>query len=259
MKYIALLAGLVGLAAALPSPSQSQQLTRVHRRRPTQVRSSSFNQKQVSTSALDVLNSTHTSYSLNWAGAVQVGSGFKKVVGTVTVPQASGGSGAAASAWVGIDGDTCGRAILQTGIDFYGDGRFDAWYELIPDGSFAFQDFGMSVGDQIRMTVEAHTSTSGVATLENLTTGQTISHDFTNPPSELCEENAEWIVEDFIMNGNLIPFANFGSVTFTEASAEGSSGTVTPAGAQIFDIIANNKVITDCKTNGDDLTCDYTG
>ena len=48
---------------------------------------------------------------------------FKSVTGTfvVPVPKApSGGSGGfySASAWVGIDGDTCDTAILQTGIDF---------------------------------------------------------------------------------------------------------------------------------------------
>ena len=43
------------------------------------------------------------------------------VVPTPQVP--SGGSGAYyASAWVGIDGDTCGNAILQTGLDFNVDG-----------------------------------------------------------------------------------------------------------------------------------------
>ena len=47
---------------------------------------------------------------------------FKSVTGTFVVPtprEPSGGSGThSASAWVGIDGDTCGTAILQTGIDF---------------------------------------------------------------------------------------------------------------------------------------------
>ncbi len=47
---------------------------------------------------------------------------FKSVTGTFVVPtpkEPSGGSGThSASAWVGIDGDTCGSAILQTGIDF---------------------------------------------------------------------------------------------------------------------------------------------
>ena len=44
------------------------------------------------------------------------------MTGTFTVPtprEPSGASGThSASAWVGIDGDTCGNAILQTGVDF---------------------------------------------------------------------------------------------------------------------------------------------
>lgn len=39
------------------------------------------------------------------------------MTGTFTVPTPTGKDGAA-SAWVGIDGDTCGSAILQTGVDF---------------------------------------------------------------------------------------------------------------------------------------------
>ncbi|KAF8444750.1 hypothetical protein L210DRAFT_3530901 [Boletus edulis BED1] len=39
------------------------------------------------------------------------------VTGTFTVPSPSGSAGSAASAWVGIDGDTCQNAILQTGVD----------------------------------------------------------------------------------------------------------------------------------------------
>jgi hypothetical protein len=47
---------------------------------------------------------------------------FTAVTGKFTVPtpkKPSGSSGThAASAWVGIDGDTCETAILQTGVDF---------------------------------------------------------------------------------------------------------------------------------------------
>lgn len=42
----------------------------------------------------------------------------------------------AASAWVGIDGDTAQNSILQTGVDFYVEGSsvsYDAWYEWYPD------------------------------------------------------------------------------------------------------------------------------
>ena len=41
----------------------------------------------------------------------------------LSVPPGSSNAGEyAVSAWVGIDGDTCGNAILQTGVDFNVDG-----------------------------------------------------------------------------------------------------------------------------------------
>jgi hypothetical protein len=49
---------------------------------------------------------------------------IQSVTATFTVPVPSippGGDDSTtywASAWVGIDGDTCGNAILQTGLDF---------------------------------------------------------------------------------------------------------------------------------------------
>lgn len=61
-------------------------------------------------------NDTNVEYSGNWAGAILIGSGYTSVTGTFTAPTPSTeGSG---SAWVGIDGDTCTTAILQTGIDW---------------------------------------------------------------------------------------------------------------------------------------------
>lgn len=65
-------------------------------------------------------------YSSNWAGAVYEappsGATFTAVSATFTVPTptptGTGSGSYSASAWVGIDGDTCGSAILQTGVDF---------------------------------------------------------------------------------------------------------------------------------------------
>lgn len=66
---------------------------------------------------------TSLRYRLTCYSVLIAGRGtFKTVSGTFTVPtprEPSGGSGShSSSAWVGIDGDTCGNAILQTGIDF---------------------------------------------------------------------------------------------------------------------------------------------
>lgn len=247
MKYTTLLA-LFGLAAAAP---RGQKLVQRPAGQHVPNRSR-FIQRP---------NSTEVQYSSNWSGAVQIGTGFKSVTGTITVPRATGGGDAASSAWVGIDGDTCQTAILQTGLSFYGDGSFDAWFEWIPDYSHSFSGFDLSVGDQVKITVTASSKTAGVATLENLTSGQTVHHTFTSPPSTLCETNAEWIVEDFEQGGSLVPFANFGSITFTDASAQGSAGTVTPQGGTIIDLRDpdTQQVLSTCSTSGAELTCKYTG
>ena len=53
--------------------------------------------------------------------------------------------------------------------------------------------------------------------------------------AKLCGENAEWIVEDYEEGSSLIPFANFGTVTFTGVVATTSSGsTVGPSRAVIM-------------------------
>ncbi len=150
---------------------------------------------------------------------------------------------------------------LQTGVDFYVQGgqiSFDAWYEWFPDYAYNFDGFGISVGDSIRMTASATSTASGSVKIENLSTGQTVSQDFSGESDQLCETNAEWIVEDFEENGGLVPFANFGTVTFTSATvgtAAGASADI--SSAQILDIKQNNKVLTACSQSGSSVTCSY--
>src|ERR1700761_3399123 len=85
-------------------------------------------------------------FSSNWAGAVitapPAGQKFTTVSGRFNVPTPSRPAGAgagsySASAWVGIDGDTAGNSILQSGIDFTisssGAISYQAWYEWFPN------------------------------------------------------------------------------------------------------------------------------
>lgn len=204
----------------------------------------------------------------NWAGATLVSTGYTAISGTVTVPKVSvpaGGSASTAyyaSAWVGLDGDTCTSAILQTGVDFgiqNGKPTFEAWYEWYPAVSVDFPAMKLAEGDQIKMSINALSKTSGSAILENLTTGQTVSHNFTGQAHALCEENAEWIVEDFESGGGLVPFADFGTVTFTGATATQNGAAVGPAGATVMDIAQNGKTLTSCSTSSDSVTCSYSG
>ncbi|KAF8886434.1 peptidase A4 family-domain-containing protein [Gymnopilus junonius] len=256
---LALLSNLLLATAALAAPSRLG--ARLERRRAGR---QSQPIRLLESNHLDNLasNASHVEYSSNWAGAVwdSYPSGtFTSVTGTFTVPTPSGSSGAA-SAWVGIDGDTCGTAILQTGIDFTisgGQVSYDAWYEWYPDYAYDFSGITIKAGDSIKLTVTASSTKAGTAVIQNLTTGKTVTKSLTSSAA-LCEENAEWIVEDFEEGSSLVPFADFGTVTFTNAVATTKSGTtVGPSGSTLIDIEQNNKVLTSVSTTSSGVTISY--
>jgi len=213
-------------------------------------------------------NTTHAEFSSNWAGAAfeSAAGTYKSVTGTFVVPTPKVPSGSstsgtyAASAWVGIDGDTCGSAILQTGIDFTitsGRVSFDAWYEYFPDFAHDFTGISISAGNTIKLTVTASSATAGTAVIENVSTGVTVSKALTST-ARLCQENAEWIVEDFEEGSSLVPFANFGTVTFTGAQATTVSGSVVgPSGSVLIDIEQNSKVLTSVSSGTSTVTVTY--
>lgn len=202
--------------------------------------------------------------SNNWAGAVLDGHGLTKVVGVFTVPEVSiprGGNANTqygASAWVGIDGDSCQSGLLQTGVSFYVTGdnvEYQAWYEWFPDLSYPYENIDISAGDEIRVTVVATSTSSGTTTLENLTTGVKRSHTFTDDSNSLCFSTAEWIVEDFDdAYNNQLPFADYGSVKFTDAYAYTASQTYGINDAEVLDMnngVSNNVILSSTTIDGD--------
>ncbi|KAF8444749.1 acidic protease 1 [Boletus edulis BED1] len=251
VSKFALLTNILLASAALAAPSSRLEARLARRRQNRQ--SQPVNHVDGPDGAV-----SNVEYSSNWAGVLWAeGDGtFTTVTGTFTVPTPSGSAGSAASAWVGIDGDTCQNAILQTGIDFTVDGGYDAWYEWYPDYAYDFTGISISAGDVIKTTVTATSTTSGTAVIENLTNGQTVTQHLTSSYA-LCGQNAEWIVEDFEENGALVPFADFGTVTFSGASASGPGGTYTPSGATEIDIEQNGKVLTSVSTSGSSATVKY--
>ena len=134
-----------------------------------------------------------------------------------------------------------------------------AWYEWYPDYAYDFSGISFSPGDSVTLTVTASSTTGGSAVIENNTTGKKVSHAFSGQPA-LCQTNAEWIVEDFEEGSSLVPFANFGTVTFTGASATTTSGsTVGPSGSTLIDIEQSSKVLTSVSTTSDSVTVEYVG
>ncbi|KAJ5244069.1 hypothetical protein N7489_004165 [Penicillium chrysogenum] len=223
--------------------------------------------KQDTLELVSLNGTSHAQYSSNWAGAVLIGTGYTSVTGEFTVPKpklpsdASSGEQSCASAWVGIDGDTCSSAILQTGIDFCiqgGEVSYDAWYEWYPDYAHDFSGIDISTGDVIKLTVTATSKSSGSAVIDNVTTGKSVTHKFSGvDDGDLCETNAEWIVEDFESGGQLVPFTNFGTVTFTKAEARSGGKSVGPSGATLFEIRQSKKVLTKSSVTGNSVTVSY--
>lgn len=113
-------------------------------------------------------------------------------------------------------------------------------------GGAGFSGFLISAGDVISLSVAASSSSKGTVVIENQTTGQKVTKTLSAPSasSTLGGQNAEWIVEDFEQNGQLVPFADFGTVVFTDAVAQTASETVDLSGATILDIRQNGQVLT---------------
>ncbi|KUI65183.1 Aspergillopepsin-2 [Cytospora mali] len=222
--------------------------------------------KIASSGPAGISNQTDVEYSENWAGAIVISSDITEVTGVFTVPTPSSPSSRdsdgeyCASVWVGIDGDTCDTAILQTGVDLCsedGEASFDAWYEWYPDYAYDF-DLSVSAGDVIKMTVTATSDSSGKAVLENETTGKTVTKTFSGDvEGDLCRTNAEWIVEDFEEGDSLVSFADFGTVKITDATGKAGGSAINPSSATIIDIEQDDKVLTSCSASDDEVTCTY--
>ena len=257
MKYSLALALFAATTLAAPH-KRSNLAERVARRKTTPPQFVTGPSKTVDVA--NTGNETQVSYSTNWAGAVLdappagetfTGVSAQFVVPTPQLPSGSGAGTYSASAWVGIDGDTYQDAILQTGVDFNVDSSgavsFDCWYEWFPDYAYDFSGISINAGDTLAISVSSSSSSAGVATIDNLSNGQSVSQNLNAPSSSsnLGGQNAEWIVEDFEEGSSLVPFANFGTVSFTSAqytSSGGGSGGV--SGAEVLDIQQSGQTLT---------------
>jgi hypothetical protein len=202
------------------------------------------------------INSTQHRRSHNWAGAVLRGSDFHTVTGTFVVPEVILPADAhthkrhAASVWVGLDGSPggCKGVIMQTGLHMRihnGKLRYGAWYQWYPNNNVEFSHMKVVPGDSVTLTLSASSVSGEIAIIENNTKKTSVNHTWVDQTPHLCRTGAEWIVEDYSVTRfgkkGRVPFANFGSVTFTNASAVGGNGTkFGPADARLLAIFTGS-------------------
>jgi hypothetical protein len=192
--------------------------------------------------------STALAYSSNWSGyAVTAGAGAVSAVSAAwTVPTASGPTQGYEASWVGIDGLNSGSVEqIGTESDFVGgQAQYYAWYEMYPSPALTIAQ-PIKPGDEITASVSY--ATSGF-TLTIDAAGW--SKPFTTTVQASAQRSsAEWVVEAPSSNG-VLPLANVGSATFTNAQAtiNNNSGAINAApGTQInqIDMVSQHSSLED--------------
>ena len=184
---------------------------------------------------------SNASVSTNWSGyAVQSSNGSVSAVsGTWTVPKVTGSGTGYSAVWVGIDGYNS-SSVEQIGTEQDTDGTDYVWYEMYPAGSVTISSVTIKAGDTITASV---TYSGGVYALsiKDVTTGKSFS---INETASENRSSAEWIVEAPSEN-SVLPLANFGTVTFTNASAtiSGKTGSISTWTSTAIDMESSSGVL----------------
>jgi len=169
---------------------------------------------------------TNQAESTNWSGYAVDGSNgaYKSVSASWKEPTAhcSGSGDKYAAFWVGLDGYSS-SSVEQTGTDsdcvgsspdYYG------WYEMYPAYPVNFSN-PVSPGDSITASVTFSGTRTYTLVLKDTTKGWT--QTITKNQSGLARSSAEIITEAPSSNTGVLPLANFGTVSYTGSSDNGSS------------------------------------
>jgi hypothetical protein len=189
--------------------------------------------------------------SSNWSGYADMGSGFSAANSKWTVPTLTCTSTASySSQWIGIDGASS-STVEQDGSEADCNGgaaSYDAWYEM-------YGDSAVNNGNEVELAPSSYPvypgdgMTASVSVVNNVWTlaisdagSAAHSHNWQYSTNinyvGAAQSSAEWIVERpeicYIFFGcSLTTLANFGSVTFTNASAT-DNGTTGPISATSY-------------------------
>ena len=164
-----------------------------------------------------ITNSTST----NWSGYAVTGSRFTSVSSSWTEPTATCSGTAYSSFWVGLDGDTS-NTVEQTGTDADCSGstpQYYAWYEMYPKFPVNLRGT-VRPGDHLSASVTTDGSGRFTLTITDSTQGWTNTTNARLKSAKLA--SAEVIAEAPSSSGGVLPLANFGTVSFSGAKANGS-------------------------------------
>ena len=179
-------------------------------------------------------------HSRNWSGYEVTGGNYTGVNGTWTVPQVSPSSAGADAAWVGIGG-VQSRDLIQAGTEATatanGRVRYDAWVEMLPQVSHPVP-LAVSPGDSVSVSINEQAAGQWLINFKNNTTGQAYQ---VGEQYQSSHSSAEWVEEAPSGGRQVLPLDNFGSVSFSNATAvkNGQAVNIAKAGGQAITMITN--------------------
>ena len=167
-----------------------------------------------------------TVYSTNWSGYAATGraGSFRAVSASWIEPAARCDSrgNQYASFWVGLDGYSS-QTVEQIGTDADCSGRapvYYGWYEMYP-GYPVYLLNPVGPGDRLSASVTFSAFWTYTLVLRDLTRNWT-KVITVNAPG-LARSSAEAITEALSSSGGVLPLANFGTVSYSAATANGKS------------------------------------
>ena len=162
------------------------------------------------------------SSSTNWSGYSATGSRFTSISASWTEPTVVCSGTAYSSFWVGLDGDTS-STVEQTGTSADCSGstpQYYAWYEMYPKFPTNLSN-PVQPGDSFSASV----TTDGVGRFTLTISDSTQRWTFTTTQrlKSAALASAEVIAEAPSSRSGVLPLANFGTVNFANATANGVS------------------------------------
>jgi hypothetical protein len=182
-----------------------------------------------------------TLVSSDWAGYAVSGSNLlpqpavDAVSGSWTVPKvALSDFDSFSSVWIGIGG-ALDSTLIQVGSEqdsLSGQAVYSIWYEALPGGAVNIQNITISPGDQLSasITLVNATTRSWQIGIADDTTGACFTQNCyeQNLTYNSSRLTADWIVERPTVNNQQATLADFGTVTFTNLSAQIGGKTGSP-------------------------------
>ena len=178
-----------------------------------------------------------SSTSSNWSGYSATGGGYTAVTGTWTVPTVSATSAGADATWVGIGGIDS-NDLIQAGTQATvsgGELAYEAWIEMLPSSSRPVS-LSVNPGDSVTVTLTQRGAIDWTIAMRNNTTGQRYGTMVTYRSSS---SSAEWVQEAPSAGRGTIPLDDFGTLTFSAATAvrDGKTLDLRTLGAQAITMI----------------------